>query len=98
MANPLNNNINFGNQQPNMQNNAQFANNPQVAQIQNVMSQLQNMKNPMEYVQNIFRQNPQLQNMVNMNRNRNPKEFLMELAKNNGATPDTMQFISQLLK
>lgn len=81
-----------------MQNNMNGMNNF----IQQVITWKNQGKTPQQVMQMLTQQNPQLMQTANQLRNmangRNPQEFVMQLAKQNGATEENLQMISQLFR
>ena len=69
--------------------------------LQQVMMYKQQGKSPNEVMQILLQQNTQLQQtamqLKNMANGRNPREFVMQLAKQSGATPDNLQMITNFL-
>lgn len=65
--------------------------------IQQIMALKQQGKTPQEVMQMLMKQNPNLQNtltqMKNMAGNRSPKEFIMQLARQNGVEEATLGMI-----
>lgn len=72
--------------------------NQTIAQIINMYD---NKANPQQLMQNMLMQNPQLQQaqmqLQNMSKGRNPNEFLMQLAKQNGVNEQNMQGLARIL-
>lgn len=69
-------------------------------QIQAILSLKQRGMTPQQVMQMIFQQNPQLQQYMqtlqNMANGRNPQEFVMQLARQNGVNEQNLLAISQL--
>ena len=69
-------------------------------QIQAIMSLKQRGMQPQQVMQMMFQQNPQLQQQMqtvkNMMNGKNPREFVTQLAKQNGANEQCMQMLMQL--
>lgn len=69
-------------------------------QIQAILGFKQRGMSPQQVMQMMFQQNPQLQQQMqtvkNMMNGRNPREFVTQLAKQNGVNEQGMQFINQL--
>lgn len=69
--------------------------------LQNIMVAQRQGKNPQVIMQQMIQQNPQTRQMItqmrNMAGNRSPQEFIMQLAKQNGADDNALQMISQIL-
>ena len=69
-------------------------------QIQAIMSLKQRGMQPQQVMQMMFQQNPQLQQQMqtvkNMMNGKNPREFVTQLAKQNGANEQSMQMLKQL--
>ena len=69
-------------------------------QIQAIMSLKQRGMQPQQVMQMMFQQNPQLQQdlerLKNMANGQDPKTFIMQLAKQNGANQQSINFINQL--
>ena len=70
------------------------------ANIQQIMALKKQGKTPQAVMQMLMQQNPQLkqtmEQMKNMANGRNPREFIMQLAKQNGADDMSLQMISQM--
>jgi hypothetical protein len=68
--------------------------------IQQIMNLKRQGKSPQAVMQMLMQQNPQLQQtltqMKNMANGRNPRDFIMQLAKQNGADDMSLQMISQM--
>ena len=68
--------------------------------IQQIMAFKRQGKSPQAVMQILMQQNPQLQQtmaqMKNMANGRNPRDFVMQLAKQNGADDMSLQMISQM--
>ena len=71
-------------------------------QISAIMSLKQQGATPQAVMQMMFQQNPQLQQQMqtvkNMMNGKNPKEFVTQLAKQNGVDKQGMQMIMQLFR
>lgn len=69
--------------------------------FQQVMYWKNQGKTPNEVMQILFQQNPNLQQeamkLKNMANGRNPKDFVMQLAKQNGATEQDLQMIGRIM-
>lgn len=69
-------------------------------QIKAIMSLKQRGMQPQQVMQMMFQQNPQLQQQMqtvkNMMNGKNPREFVTQLAKQNGANEQSMQMLMQL--
>ena len=70
------------------------------SRIQSIMALKRQGKDPQQVMQMLLQQNPQLQNtltqMKNMANGRNPRDFVMQLARQNGADDISLQMISQM--
>ena len=68
--------------------------------LQNIMLAKKQGKNPQQIMQQIMQSNPQFQQTLtqlqNMSQGRNPKEFVMQLAMQNGVDEIGMQIIAQI--
>lgn len=68
--------------------------------IQQIMALKKQGKSPQQVMQMLMQQNPQLQNtltqMKNMAGDRSPKEFIMQMARQNGVDSATMGMIEQM--
>lgn len=68
--------------------------------LQNIMLAKKQGKNPQQIMQQIMQSNPQFQQTLtqlqNMSQGRNPKEFIMQLAMQNGVDEIGMQMIAQI--
>lgn len=68
--------------------------------LQNIMLAKKQGKNPQQIMQSIMQSNPQFQQTLtqlqNMSQGRNPKEFIMQLAMQNGVDEIGMQMIAQI--
>ena len=77
-----------------------MANNQLNSVLQNIMTAKKQGKNPQIIMQTILQQNPQMQQTLtqlkNMVGNRNPKEFIMQLAKQNGVEETTLAIIGEM--
>ena len=71
-------------------------------QIQAIMSLKQRGMQPQQVLQMMFQQNPQLQQQMqtvkNMMNGKNPREFVTQLAKQNGVNEQSMQMLMQLFQ
>lgn len=71
-------------------------------QISAIMSLKQRGMQPQQVMQMMFQQNPQLQQQMqtvkNMMNGKNPREFVTQLAKQNGANEQSMQMLMQLFR
>ena len=71
-------------------------------QISAIMSLKQRGMQPQQVMQMMFQQNPQLQQQMqtvkNMMNGKNPREFVTQLAKQNGVNEQSMQIINQLFQ
>lgn len=69
-------------------------------QISAIMSLKQRGMQPQQVMQMMFQQNPQLQQdlerLKNMANGQDPKTFIMQLARQNGANEQSISFINQL--
>ena len=69
--------------------------------LQNMLSFKQSGKNPAQLMQMIMQRNPQYNQMMttlqNMAQGKNPREFIIQLAKQNGVGEQQLQQIMQLL-
>lgn len=67
------------------------------ANIQQIMALKKQGKSPQEVMQMLIQQNPQVQQtltqMKNMAGNRSPKEFIMQMARQNGVEEATLGMI-----
>ena len=70
-------------------------------QISTIMSLKQRGMTPQQVMQMMFQQNPrlqqQMQTLQNMAQGKNPQEFIMQLAKQNGANQNSINSIMQML-
>ena len=70
-------------------------------QISAIMSLKQRGMTPQQVMQMMFQQNPQLQQQMqtlqNMAQGKNPRDFIMQLAKQNGANQNSINSIMQML-
>lgn len=68
--------------------------------IQQIMALKKQGKSPQAVMQMLIQQNPQLQQtltqMKNMAGNRSPKEFVMQMARQNGVEEATLGMIEQM--
>ena len=71
-------------------------------QISAIMSLKQRGMQPQQVMQMMFQQNPQLQQQMqtvkNMMNGKNPREFVTQLAKQNGVNEQSMQMLMQLFQ
>lgn len=69
--------------------------------LQNMLSFKQSGKNPAQLMQMIMQRNPQYNQLMttlqNMAQGKNPREFIIQLAKQNGVGEQQLQQIMQLL-
>lgn len=67
--------------------------------IQQIITFMNNGGNPQEMVQQMMRQNPQMQNVLmqikNMIGDRSPKDFAMQVAKQKGIDPEEIEKLSK---
>lgn len=70
--------------------------NPKLPLSNNNLKALMNSTDPQSFVQNIIKNNPKAQNLMNMFQSSglSPKQFFYQFARNNGVDPD--QFINNL--
>lgn len=65
--------------------------------IQNILNFRNSGGNPQQVMQMLMAQNPQAQEMMarlqNMAQGRNPQEFITQLARQNGVSPQNLQAI-----
>lgn len=70
------------------------------ANIQQIMALKRQGKSPQAVMQMLIQQNPQLQQtltqMKNMAGNRSPKEFIMQMARQNGVEEATLGMIEEM--
>lgn len=70
------------------------------ATLQNIINAKRQGKNPQMIMNMILQQNPQTQQTLNqlknMVGNRNPKEFFMQLAKQNGVEETTLAMLGEM--
>lgn len=68
--------------------------------IGNIISMQQAGKNPQVLMNTILQSNPQYGQMLNQLKNmangRNPQEFVMQLAQQNGVSPQNLQALQQM--
>lgn len=68
--------------------------------LQNIANAKRQGKNPQMVMNMMLRQNPQIQQTLiqlkNMVGNRNPKEFFMQMAKQNGVEETTLGMLNQM--
>lgn len=71
------------------------------ATLQNIKIAKQQGKNPQAIMNAMLQANPQMRQQLtqlqNMAQGRNPKEFIMQFAKQNGADAVAMEIINQIL-
>lgn len=69
-------------------------------QIQALMSLKQKGANPQQVMQMLVQQNPQLNQLMtqfqNMSQGRNPRDFVIQFAQQNGLDPQSIQTMQQL--
>lgn len=69
--------------------------------LQQVMQLKKKGMNPQQVMQMLFQRNPQYQQMLTWMKNsaqgRSPKEFVLQLAKQNGVDEQTLQSISEMM-
>ncbi len=70
--------------------------NQKLSTPKNNLKALLNSNNPQSFIQNILKNNPQAQNLINLMNNSglSPKDFFYQYARQNGVDPD--QFINNL--
>ena len=70
--------------------------------ISQIMALKKQGKNPQAVMQMLFNQNPQYQQMAtqlkNMAGGRNPQEFVMQMARQNGVSQENLQAMQELFK
>jgi hypothetical protein len=75
-------------------------NNSLNATLQNIMNAKKQGKNPQMIMNMIMQQNPQMQQTLNqlknMVGNRNPRDFFMQLAKQNGVEETTLAMLVEM--
>ena len=68
--------------------------------IEAIMSLKQQGKDPNQLMQMIIQHNPQvkfaMQRLNNMSKGKNPQEFIMQLARQNGVNEQNIQALSQM--
>ena len=68
--------------------------------LQNVFQMRNSGRNPQEIMQMLIQRNPQYSQMMaqirNMSQGRSTKEFVMQLARQNGANEQNLQMLSQM--
>ena len=68
--------------------------------LQNIVNAKRQGKNPQMVMNMMLQQNPQMQQTLmqlkNMVGNRNPKEFFMQMAKQNGVEETTLVMLNQM--
>ena len=68
--------------------------------IEAIMSLKQQGKDPNQLMQMIIQRNPQvklaMQRLNNMSQGKNPQEFIMQLARQNGVNEENIQALSQM--
>lgn len=69
--------------------------------IQGIISLKNSGRNPQAIMQMIMQQNPQYQQMLtrlqNMAQGKNPKDFIMQLARQNGVNEQNLQELARIL-
>lgn len=69
--------------------------------IQGIISLKNSGRNPQAIMQMIMQQNPQYQQMLtrlqNMAQGKNPKDFIMQLARQNGVNEQNLQELARML-
>lgn len=69
--------------------------------LQSIMIAKRQGKNPQQMIQGMLQNNPQMQQTLtqlkNMAQGRSPKEFIMQLARQNGADETTLNMINEIL-
>ena len=69
--------------------------------IENVISFYRSGGNPNDFMQNIIRNNPNINTfntqLKNMSQGRNMPEFLLQLAKQNGVSNENLKALAQIL-
>lgn len=78
-----------------------FYKNPQLNQtLQNILIAKKQGKNPQMIMNTMLQNNPQMQQSLNQLKNmangRNPKDFILQMAKQNGIDEATLSMISQM--
>lgn len=78
-----------------------FYRNPQLNQtLQNILIAKKQGKNPQMIMNTMLQSNPQMQQSLNQLKNmangRNPKDFILQMAKQNGIDEATLSMISQM--
>ena len=63
-------------------------------QLKNLYGMMQNAQNPQAFLQNLARQNPQLQQVMQMCNSTNPRDVFYALCKQKGVNPD--EILNQL--
>ena len=70
--------------------------------IQSILQMRNAGQNPQMIMQMILQRNPQYQQLLtqmqNMAQGRNPRDFIMQLAKQNGVSEQNMQALQQMFK
>lgn len=68
--------------------------------ISNIVAMKNAGKNPQMLMNNILQSNPQYGQMLNQLKNmangRNPQDFIMQLAQQNGVSPENLQALKQM--
>lgn len=68
--------------------------------LQNILNAKKQGKDPKAIMGYMFQQNPQMQQTMtqlkNMSNGRNPKEFIMQMAKQNGVEEATLGLINEI--
>lgn len=71
------------------------------ANLQAILNMKKQGKNPQAIMQAMFQQNPQMQQQLtqlkNMANGRSPREFIMQMAIQNGVEASTIEIINQIL-
>ena len=69
--------------------------------IQGIISLKNSGRNPQAIMQMMMQQNPQIQQMLtrlqNMAQGKNPKDFIMQLARQNGVNEQNLQELARIL-
>ena len=72
------------------------------AVISQIMALKKQGKNPQAVMQMLMQRNPQysqaLQQLKNMSNGRNPQEFVMQLARQNGVSEENLQAIQEIFR
>ena len=71
------------------------------ANLQAILNMKKQGKNPQAIMQSMLQQNPQMQQQItqlkNMANGRSPREFIMQMAIQNGVEASTIEIINQIL-